>query len=128
MKRHLPARGNRHHPPTSPNTAPATENCIPKSKRNLPNTVQESFTMADDSRMIRTRSEPELVISHTPVHRAYFSRFGDAFCIESYNISRSGYLPKFHQILRLPRKVTLRHHQMLRLPRKMTLMIDVRHT
>ena len=57
-------------------------------------------------------------------------------CIENYNISRSGYLPRFHQIilrlpqkvtlqdhqrLRLPRKVTLRHHQRLRLPRKVTL-------
>ena len=31
-----------------------------------------------------------------------------------------GYLPKFHQILRLPRKVTLQHHQMLCLPRKVT--------
>ena len=25
-------RSNRHHPPTSPNTAPATQNCIPKSE------------------------------------------------------------------------------------------------
>ena len=31
-----------------------------------------------------------------------------------------------HQVLRLPRKVTLQDRQMLRLPRKMTLMIDVR--
>ena len=41
------------------------------------------------------------------------------FCIEKYNISRSGYLPKCHQMLRLPRKVTLQLHQILRLPRKM---------
>ena len=74
-----------------------------------------------DPTMIRTWSEHELVISHPPVRRGYFSRFGDAFCIENYNISRSGYLLKFHRILRLPRKVTLRHHQILRLPRKMTL-------
>ena len=67
-----------------------------------------------------------------PLRRAYFSRFGDAFCM------RSGYLPKFHQMLRLPRKFTLQHHQMLRLlwkvrlqrhrllclPPKTTLMID----
>ena len=39
-------------------------------------------------------------------------------CIEKYNISRSGYLPKCHQMLRLPRKVTLQLHQILRLPRK----------
>ena len=54
-------RSNRHHPPTSPNTAPATQNCIPKSKRNCPKTVEVSFTMADDfavdPTMIRTRSE-----------------------------------------------------------------------
>ena len=56
------------------------------------------------------------------VRRGYFSCFGDAFCIENYNISRSGYLPRFHQMRRLPRKVTLQHHQMLRLPGKVTLL------
>ena len=65
------------------------------------------FQRAADSNMIRTRSEHELVISHPPVRRGYFSRFG--------------YLPRFHRILRLPQKVTLRHHQILRLPRKVTL-------
>ena len=49
------------------------------------------------------------------------------FCIENYNISRSGYLPKCHEMLRLPRKVTLRLHQILHLPRNMNLMIDPRH-
>ena len=39
------ARNNRHHPPTSPNTAPATQNCIPKSKKNLPKTVEASIPM-----------------------------------------------------------------------------------
>ena len=74
-----------------------------------------------DPNMIRAWSDHELVISHPPVRRGYFSRFGDAFCIENYNNSRSGYLPKFHPILCLPRKMTLQHHQMLRLPRKVTL-------
>ena len=37
------ARGNRDHPPTSPNTVPATQNCAPKSKRNLPQKVEASF-------------------------------------------------------------------------------------
>ena len=45
--------------------------------------------------------------------------------MEKYNISRSGYLPKCHQMLRLPRKVTLQLHQILRLPRKMNLMMRV---
>ena len=119
------ARSNKHHPPTSPNTAPATQNCIPKSKRNCPRTVEVSIPMRGrfehDPNPIRTWSEHELVISHPPVRRGYFSRFGDAFCIENYNISRSGYLPRFHRTLRLPQKVTLRHHQILRLPRKVTL-------
>ena len=80
----------------------------------------------DDSSVIRPWSEHELVISHPPVRRGYFSRFGDAYCIENYNISRSGYLLKFHRILHLPQKVTLQDHQILRLPRKMILMIDIR--
>ena len=84
-----------------------------------------SFTMRDrsenDPTMIREWSDHELVISHPPVRRGYFSRFGDAFCIDNYNISRSGYLPKFHRILRPPRKVTLQDHQILPLPRKVTL-------
>ena len=70
-----------------------------------------------DPSMIRTRSGHELVISHPPVRRGYFSHFGDAFSIENYNISGSGYLPKFHRILHRPRKVTLRHHQIVRLRR-----------
>ena len=118
---------NRCHPTTSPSTAPATENCTPKSKRNLPKTIEASFTMADDSRLIRPWSDHEIAKLNPPVRRAYFSPLGNAFCIENYNISRSGYLPRFHQILRLPRKVTLQDHQILRLPRKVTLMIDPRH-
>ena len=55
------ARSNNHHPPTSPNTAPATQNCIPKSKRNCPKTVEVSIPMRGrfehDPNMIRTRSE-----------------------------------------------------------------------
>ena len=37
------ARSNRHHPPTSPNTAPATQNYTPKSKKNLPKTAEASI-------------------------------------------------------------------------------------
>ena len=44
--------------------------------------------------------------------------------MKKYNISRSGYLSKFHEMLRMPRKVTLQLHQILRLPRKMNHMID----
>ena len=38
------ARSNRHHPPTSPNTAPAMQYCNPKCKRNLAKTIEASFT------------------------------------------------------------------------------------
>ena len=66
-------------------------------------------------------SEQKIVISHPPLRRPYPSHRGDAFSTEKYNVSRSGYLPKCHEMLRLPRKVTL---QLLRLPRKMNLSID----
>ena len=79
-----------------------------------------------DPNMIRAWSDHELVISHPPVRGGYISCFEDAFCIENYNISRSGYLPRFHRILRLPRKVTLQDHQILHLPRKMMRIIDCR--
>ena len=55
------ARSNRHHPPTSPNAAPATQNCTPKSKKNSPKTVEASFPMCGrfdhDPNMVRTWSE-----------------------------------------------------------------------
>ena len=129
------ARSNRHHPPTSPNTAPATQNCIPKSKRNLPKTVQASLIYTggrfendwewsehDPSMKLQNWTRPFAELTFP------FARLGNAFCIENYNISRCGYLPKIYQILRLPRKVTPQHHQMLRLPPRMTLMIDARRT
>ena len=90
------------------------------------------FQCGADPRMIRAGSEqdPRMKPSlrNPPRNRGYFSRPPRAFCIEKYNISRSGYHSKFHRILRLPRKVTLQLHQILRLPRKMTLMINPRHT
>ena len=112
------ARSNRCHPPTSPNAAPATQNDSPKSKKNSLKTVEVAITMRGQ---FDHESEHELVISHPPVRGGSFSHFGDAFCIENYNISRSGYLPRFHRILRLPQKVTLQEHQLLRLPQKVTL-------
>ena len=73
--------------------------------------------------LIRPWSEHEIVvISHPPLRRPYSSHLGDAFCIEKYNISRSGYLTNCC----LPRKVTIQVHQILRLPRKMNLMINPR--
>ena len=74
--------------------------------------------------IIRTQSDHKIVISHPPLRRPYSSHLADAFCMEKYNISRSGYLPKFRDMLRLPRKVTLHLHQIPRLPRKMNLIFD----
>ena len=70
-----------------------------------------------DPSMIRDRSRQ----STTRRANRDLSRAGRPFSIAKYNISRSGYLSKFHQVLRLPRKVPLDLHQVLRLPRKVTL-------
>ena len=110
--------------PTSPNTAPATKFWVQDVSGKSLNIFRQ---YKDDSTMIRAWSEDKIVISHPPPRRPSSSHLGDAFCIEKYNISRSGYLSKFHEMLCLPRKVTLQLHQILRLPRKMHLMIDPRH-
>ena len=87
--------------------------------------LKRHFQCAADPRMIRARSDhgprPFPSVRNPPRNRGYFSRSGRTVCIEKYNISRSGYLSKFHQVLRLPRKVTLELHQVLHLPRKVTL-------
>ena len=105
--------------------------------------MKRHFQCAADPTMIREWSEndPTMIrpwsdhdptmkpsVHNPPRNRGYLSRPPRAFCIEKYNISRSGYHSKFHRILRLPRKVTLALHQILRLPRKVTLIIDPLHT
>ena len=67
-------------------------------------------------------------VRNPPRNRGYFSSSPRAFSIEKYNISRPGLHSKTHQVLHLPRRVTLELHQILRLPRKMTLMINPLHT
>ena len=101
--------------------------------------LKRQFQCAADSTMIRPWSvrawsehDPTMIrpwnCKTEPVRsQSLLFPLGNAFCIENYNISRSGYLPRFHRILRLPQKVTLQDHQILRLPRKMTLMLDLRH-
>ena len=122
------ARSKQSHPPTSPNTAPATKSVSSRFQRKLRELlppIERRF--GDNPRIIRPWSDDKIVISHPPPRRPSSSHLGDAFCKEKYNISRSVYLSIFHQVLRLPRKVTLQLHQILRLPRKMNLMIDPRH-
>ena len=149
------ARNNRWHPPTSPNTAPATQNdCHDWSSSHMQrylqyaeqqvassnitkycachakwfskiSFLQNTWNVNYNARPIRAGSDhdPRMKPSlrNPPRNRGYFSRPPQAFCIEKYNISRSGYHSKFHQILHLPRKVSLQLHQILRLPRKVTL-------
>ena len=88
--------------------------------------LKRHFQCAADPSMIRDRwsehdPRPFPSVRNPPRNRGYFSRSGRAFCIEKCNISSSSYLSKFHQVLRLPRKVTLELHQVLPLPRKVTL-------
>ena len=91
--------------------------------------LKRQFQCAADSTMIRAWSEHDPTMNSSSRTRPFAEvtfRASETFCIENYNISRSGYLLKFHRILRLPQKVTLQDHQMLRLPRKKILMIDIR--
>ena len=90
------------HRSNSPSTAPATKFWVQDLSEKSLNCFRQN---TDDSSMIRGYSEHEIVISHPPLRRPY-------------NISRSGYLPKSHQMLRLPRKVTVHLLERLRPPRK----------
>ena len=89
--------------------------------------MKRHLQCATDPSMIRDRSDPDNVNRNPPRRTEYFSHSPGADSIENYNASRSGYHSKFHQMLRLPRKVTHELHQILRLRRKMNLMIDPHH-
>ena len=73
-----------------------------------------------DPRIIRTKSELKIAISPAS-SETFLVRSWRRFCIENYNISRSGYLLKCRDMLCLPRKVTFRLQQILRLPQKFIL-------
>ena len=119
------ARSNRYHDPTSPNTAPATKNDTARFQRKSPKTGETSFPMRGrsdhDPSMIRPWSENENANRNPPRNRGYFSTSPRAFSIVKYNVSRPILHSNLHQVLRLPRKVTLERHQVLRPPRKVTL-------
>ena len=78
------------------------------------------FQCATDPRPFRPWSDHENANRNPPLRRGYFSRSPEADSIENYNVSRSGYHSTFHQMLRLPQKVTHELHQMLRLSQKVT--------
>ena len=119
------ARSNRCHDPTSPNIAPATQNCIAKFLTKSLKTDETSFPMRgrseNDPSMIRAWSENENANRNPPRKWGYFSSSPGAFSIVKYNVLRPILHSNVHQVLRLPRKVTLELHQILRLPRKVTL-------
>ena len=110
-------------PPTSANTAPATKSLSSRFQRKLRELLPPIERRFDDiptiirpwNRHLAPAASETLLV---PSWRR--------FCMEKYNISRSGYLPKCHQMLRLPRKVTLQLQQILRLPRKMNLLASIR--
>ena len=153
------ARSNRCHHPTSPNTAPATQNdstalssshmkrhfqCAEqqvsrfnlskycachekwhckiseKISKNNQKQVKRHFQCGDDPRMIRPWSDHENANRNPPRKWGYFSSSPGAFSIEKYNVSRPILHSNIHQILRLPRKVTLELHQIVRLSRRKT--------
>ena len=136
------ARCNRHHPPTSPNTAPATQNCISKSKRNLTKTVEVSFPMCDrpehDPRPIRAWSEddptkkrkpqpaspPRVLfalsrsrfywkLQHFPLRLSFQMSPKCCACHEKWHMN-------FTKCCTCHETVTHEFHQMLHLPRKVT--------
>ena len=74
-----------------------------------------------DPSMIRAWSENENANRNPPRKWGYFARSPEAFSIVKYNVLHPILQSNFHQILRLPRKVTLQLHQVLRLPRKVPL-------
>ena len=90
-------------------------------KENLQKQVKRHFQCGADPTMIRAWSENENANRNPPRKWGYFARSPEAFSIVKYNVLHPILQSNFHQILRLPRKVTLQLHQVLRLPRKVPL-------
>ena len=75
------ARSQSSHPPTSPNTAPATKSWRSRFARKIPEVLPPIERRFDDNpRIIRrypTISDDKIVISHPPLRRPYSSQLGD---------------------------------------------------
>ena len=89
--------------------------------QNLWKQMKRHFQCGADPTMIRAWSDHENANRNPPRKWGYFSSSPQAFSIVKYNVSSPILHSNLHQILRLPRKVTLELHQVLRLPRKVTL-------
>ena len=99
------ARSNRSHPPTSPNTAPATQN---KSHDWSASHMKRHLECAEQ------QESPSTFTKYCACHAKWISW-----------LIRLTYETSFR--MRGASKVNLEPHQILRLPRKMNLMIDPRH-
>ena len=99
------ARSNRHHPPTSPNTAPATQNeCHDWSCSHM----KRHFQCAEQ------QESPSNFTKYCACHAKWISWLIRIAYETSFTMCRA-------------RAITVQPHQTLRLPRKMNLMIDPRH-
>ena len=157
------ARNNRWHPPTSPNTAPATQNDSPKFQKHFSKTDETSITMRDrselDPTMIREWNRHSATRLATEVtfhaHHRHFVLKNTTFrapaiipnftkycaCHEKWRFNFTKYCachakwiswsirdtPETLFTMRGTTGGILQHHQILRLPRKMTVMTDPRH-
>ena len=90
-------------------------------KENVQKQVKRHFQCGDDPSMIRETSDHKNANRNPPRKWGYFSSSPGAFSIVKYNVSRPILHSNLHQVLHLPRKVTLDLHQVLHLPRKVTL-------
>ena len=94
-------------------------------RKNVRKRMKRHFQCGADPSMIRPWSDHDPTmkpsVRNPPRNWGYFSSPPRAFSIVKYNVLRPILHSNFHQVLRLPRKVTLELHQILRLPRKVTL-------
>ena len=100
------AQSNRTHPPTSPNTAPATQN------------DSHDWSSSHIKRHLQC-AELQISSSNITKYCACHAKWLASSILVTYETS----FP-----MRGATSITLQPHQILRLPRKMTLMIDLRHT
>ena len=99
------ARSNRSHPPTSRNTAPATQNDC------------DDWSASHMKRHLQWAEQQE--------SQSIFTKYCTCHAKWMPSVIRVTYETSFP--MRGASKVTLQTHQLLRLPRKMNLMIDPRH-
>ena len=83
--------------------------------------AENSWNVISNAGPIRPWSDHKNANRNPPRKSGYFSSSPRAFSIIKYNISHPISHSNLHQILRLPRKVTLALHAVLHLPQKVTL-------